>query len=100
MKPAATPMPETRARLRSGATVASSGWYCESAVLNANVAMAPTTSASRIESTTPSRPVAATHSSVNTMRIGLWRPQRSASAPISGSVTMSASETEATIRPT
>ena len=93
-------MPEIRARWRSGATTLSSGWYCESAVLKANVAIAPTTSASRIDSTTPSSPVAAIHTSVNTMRIGLWRPLRSASTPISGSATISASETNATMRPT
>jgi hypothetical protein len=64
-------MPDTRPRRGSGATTLSSGWYCESEVLNANVAIPATISATRIESTTPSSPVATTLSRVKATRIGL-----------------------------
>ena len=99
-KPIATPVPDTRPRRGSGATTPSSAWYWASALLNPIVAIAATTSASRIESTTPSSPVANTLTSVNAMRIGLWRPMRSASAPSSGSSRSMTTDTDATMSPT
>ncbi len=58
-------------RFSSGATVASSGWYCESATLKQNVARPATTNASRTGPTSPSSAVSPTQAVVKTMRIGL-----------------------------